>query len=61
MTKGGPGNATRVYYFYLYENAFRFYRMGYASAMAYVLFCITFLLTFIQMRFSERFITYEIA
>jgi len=60
MTKGGPGNATRVYYFYLYENAFKFYRMGYASAMAYILLCVILLLTFVQIKFFERFVIYEV-
>ena len=41
MTGGGPSNSTLVYALYLYQNAFQFFRMGYASAMAWVLLIIT--------------------
>ncbi len=41
MTGGGPANATLVYALYLYQNAFQFFRMGYASAMAWMLLLIT--------------------
>lgn len=41
MTGGGPSNATLVYALYLYQNAFQFFRMGFASAMAWVLMLIT--------------------
>jgi ABC-type sugar transport system permease subunit len=37
MTNGGPGNATRTLYMYLYNTAFKFFKMGYASSMAFVL------------------------
>lgn len=40
MTNGGPLNATLFYMLYLYNNAFGYYRMGYASAMALILFLI---------------------
>ena len=61
MTGGGPGDASRVYYYHLWQNAFRFFRMGYASAMAWVLFGILFGLTLLQMRIIGRRVTYEIA
>ncbi len=41
MTGGGPSNSTMVYALYLYQNAFQFFKMGYASAMAWVLLVIT--------------------
>jgi multiple sugar transport system permease protein len=41
MTGGGPSNSTLVYALYLYQNAFQFFKMGYASAMAWVLMVIT--------------------
>lgn len=41
MTGGGPSNSTMVYALYLYQNAFQFFRMGFASAMAWVLMVIT--------------------
>jgi multiple sugar transport system permease protein len=41
MTGGGPSNSTMVYALYLYQNAFQFFKMGYASAMAWVLMMLT--------------------
>ncbi|MGI5155093.1 carbohydrate ABC transporter permease [Microbispora sp. CA-102843] len=49
-TKGGPVDATRVVYFYIYEEAFTHFKMGYASALALSLVLILGLLTFVQMR-----------
>lgn len=59
MTKGGPGNATNVYIYYLYQNAFTFGDLGYASAMAWVLFLIIGLVTFIQLRLQRRWVFYN--
>ncbi len=41
ITEGGPGNATLFYSLYLYQNAFRFFKMGYACAMGWVLLVIS--------------------
>ena len=49
-TKGGPVGATRVIYFYIYEQAFTNFRMGYASAIAVVLALVLGVLTAVQMR-----------
>ncbi|GAA0908970.1 sugar ABC transporter permease [Virgisporangium aurantiacum] len=49
-TKGGPVGVTRVIYFYIYEQAFRYFHMGYAAAAAMVLVVVLGLLTFVQMR-----------
>lgn len=55
LTQGGPLGATKVLVFYLYEHAFKFFDMGYASAVAYVLFAILLGLTLVQLRaFRER-------
>jgi len=54
MTGGGPGNSTKVYVFYLWENGFSFFKMGYASALAYVLFVIILAITLIQAPFLGR-------
>lgn len=55
MTGGGPYGSTRVLIQYIYESGFSYYAMGYASAMAYVLFIIILLVSFIQFRvLSER-------
>jgi multiple sugar transport system permease protein len=48
MTGGGPYGTTRTMVQYLYEQGFRYFRMGYASAMAYVLFVIMLVLTLVQ-------------
>jgi len=58
MTQGGPANATSVYIYYLYENAFAFGRMGYASAMAWILFAIIAIVTFIQWKLQKRWVFY---
>ena len=50
MTAGGPVNATNVIVLYLYQQAFTFFRMGYASAVAYVLFIFIFIATMLQFR-----------
>ncbi|MDR8413060.1 sugar ABC transporter permease [Nonomuraea sp. 3-1Str] len=49
-TKGGPINATKVIYYYIYQEAFTHFRMGYASAMALSLVVILGALTYLQMR-----------
>lgn len=54
MTGGGPLDKTRVYLFYLWQTAFQGLEMGYASAMAVLLFGIVLLLTLIQWRFFGR-------
>jgi ABC-type sugar transport system permease subunit len=53
MTQGGPNNATLFYVLYLYENAFQFLKMGYASALAWVLFLIILAFTALQMKMSN--------
>lgn len=50
VTQGGPGDATRVYNYYLYQNAFSSMKMGYASAMSVVLLLILVLITLLQFR-----------
>jgi multiple sugar transport system permease protein len=49
-TKGGPVGATRVIYFYIYEQAFTYFHMGYASAVAVILALLLGVLTAVQMR-----------
>ena len=53
-TKGGPLHSTTVVVYYLYQQAFQFFRMGYASAVAYVLFAMIFFATLIQFRLLGR-------
>lgn len=59
ITNGGPANATNFYVFYLYNQAFRYSQMGAASAMAWVLFIITLLLSVLIFRTSKAWVNYE--
>lgn len=59
MTNGGPDNASEMIVPYLYKNAFSFYRMGYASAMAWVLFAIVMVLSVIVLKSSSMWVFYE--
>ncbi|AFZ69325.1 carbohydrate ABC transporter permease [Deinococcus peraridilitoris] len=59
MTQGGPANATNTIVYYVYQNAFQFYRMGYASAAAMILFAIILVLTLLQYRLQHRWVHYE--
>lgn len=56
---GGPLDSTLVYMIYLFRNGFNFFRMGYASAMAWVLFLIVLVLTWIQFKTASRWVHYE--
>lgn len=58
-TGGGPADSTLVYVIYLYRNAFEWFRMGYASAMAWVLFGIVLLFTGLQFLLARRWVFYE--
>ena len=59
MTNGGPNNATLFYLLYLYRNAFEYFRMGYACALAWVLFIYILGLTLILWRTSDSWVYYE--
>lgn len=59
MTQGGPLNSTTTLSYYLYQNAFQFFQMGKASAVAVLLFILIFILTWIQFRFVDRSVHYE--
>lgn len=60
LTYGGPLGGTKVLVFYLYEHAFQYFNMGYASAVAYLLFAVLFVLTLAQIRFFRSSV-YEVA
>jgi len=53
LTSGGPLGATKVIVFYMYEYAFKFFEMGYASAVAYIFFAILAILTLLQVKFMK--------
>jgi len=59
MTQGGPHYATWFYVLYLYYNAFRDFRMGYASAQAWVLFILLVSLTILVTRTASSWVHYE--
>jgi|UniRef100_A0A7C4PKG3 multiple sugar transport system permease protein len=59
MTGGGPANATLFYLLYLYRNAFNWFEMGYASALAWLLFIIILTCTLILWSTSARWVYYE--
>jgi multiple sugar transport system permease protein len=58
MTGGGPNNASLFYMLYLYLNAFSFFKMGYASALAWVLFLYIMALTLFIVRSSKFWVFY---
>ncbi|QGQ97518.1 sugar ABC transporter permease [Paenibacillus psychroresistens] len=58
MTKGGPGDSTMFYVLYLYQNAFNFFKMGYASALGWVLFLIIMVLILVLFKTSGRWVYY---
>lgn len=59
MTGGGPAGATSVLVEQIFKHAFRYGKMGYASALSWVLFFLVFAATVIQMRFQRRWVHYE--
>ncbi len=59
MTQGGPNNASLLFVLYLYRKAFQESDMGYASALAWVLFVIIAALSFLILRSSSRWVYYE--
>jgi multiple sugar transport system permease protein len=59
ITRGGPANSTLFYVLYLYENGWRFFKMGYASALAWFLFLIVLFFTLVQIKLADRWVYYE--
>ena len=55
----GSERAALFYVIYLFRNAFEFFEMGYASALAWALFIVILIITLIQIRLSKRFVYYE--
>lgn len=58
MTNGGPGRATNVLVYRIYQEGFVYLRHGYASAMAYFLFFIILIITMIQFRGQKKWVSY---
>lgn len=55
LTQGGPGNATSVMAYYIYKTAFNEFKMGYACALAWVLFLVIFIVTLVQWKNQSKF------
>lgn len=58
MTGGGPLNSSNVHVLYLYQNAFQWFKAGYASTLALILFLIIMALTLVQMKLSKKWVHY---
>lgn len=56
MTNGGPLDSTLSVVLLMYQEAFKFWNMGYGAAIAFVLFAVIFLLTLVQMRFQRAYL-----
>lgn len=54
MTEGGPGRSSSVLVHYLYQNAFQYFKLGYACSLAYLLFFIIMILTAFNMRMERK-------
>lgn len=59
LTEGGPANATRTIVYHIWQEAFVFLEMGYAAAVAWLLFFMIFLFTLLQWRLQKRWVHYE--
>lgn len=58
LTAGGPANSTNTLVMYIYQAGFKFFRMGYASAISTVLFVIVLIITIIQNASSKKWVHY---
>lgn len=58
-TQGGPSYATWFFALHIYNQAFKYFRLGYGSALAWVLAAILIVFTFIQIWYSRRWVHYE--
>jgi len=59
ITRGGPANSTLFFVLYLYDNGWQFLKMGYASALAWILFVIILVFTVLQFKLADRWVYYE--
>jgi sn-glycerol 3-phosphate transport system permease protein len=58
MTQGGPVHSTSIYVYYIYEQAFHYFRLGRASAAVIICFLLILLLTFVEHRIFRRGVHY---
>jgi len=59
LTKGGPADSTDLLVHHIYNNAFKYFNMGYSSAVSVILFVIILAFTFIQLTFEKKFVYYR--
>ncbi|MDR3191372.1 MAG: sugar ABC transporter permease [Lactobacillaceae bacterium] len=59
ITKGGPSDSTNFYSLYVYNTAFKYYDMGYASAMSWVLLVIISIVTLLIFKSSKKWVSYD--
>ena len=59
MTKGGPHGSTQVMMERIYNYAFTYYKMGYATALSWVLFCFILVVTLVQWKMQRKWVHYE--
>jgi len=58
MTEGGPGQATTTLIYYLFQNAFKYFDVGYANVLAIAFFIIVFVFTQVQTKLQKRWVHY---
>lgn len=56
---GGPGGSTMVMVERIYTYGFKYYKMGYSSALSWILFLVILTLTFVQMKLQDKWVTYD--
>jgi multiple sugar transport system permease protein len=59
MTQGGPLNTTRTVVFHIYEEGIKAFRVGSASAAAWILFLVIMVVTLVQFRMQKRWVHYD--
>ena len=59
LTGGGPAGSTNLLGYFIYQNAFSFFQMGFASALSVALFLLLLLMGFVQLKLSERRVHYQ--
>jgi len=57
-TQGGPARATWFFALHIYMNAFKYFNFGYAAALAWIFFAVIFIFTYLQLRYSGRWVYY---
>ena len=59
MTGGGPAGATTTVSYYIYQNAYEWFHMGYAASIAWVLFISVFIVTLMNWKYGGKVVHYQ--